>query len=56
MFDTFMGGVGFIPVGGWISSGLYSITAPLRKVWQEKVLSVQMETGIEGCSSVMPFK
>ena len=56
MFDTFMGGVGFIPGGGWIASGLYSLTTPLRKVWQEKVLPIQMETGIEGCASVMPFK
>lgn len=56
MFDTFMGGVGFIPGGGWVASGLYSVTAPLRKVWQEKVLPIQMEMGIEGCAAVMPFK
>lgn len=56
MVDTFMGGVGFIPGGGWIASGLYGVTTPLRKMWKEEVLPVQMETGIEGCASVMPFK
>lgn len=56
MFDTFMGGVGFIPGGGWIASGIYSLTAPLRNAWREKVLPIQMEMGIEGYAAVMPFK
>lgn len=56
MLDTAMGCVGFIPVGGWIASGAYGISAPLRELWNQKVLPVQIETGIEGCASVMPFK
>lgn len=54
-FDTFMGTLGLTGVG-WSTAALYSLSAPLRKIWQEKVLTVQMETGIEGCASVMPFK
>lgn len=53
--DTFMGIIGFTGVG-WPAAAAYSLSSPLRKTWQEKVLPVQMETGIEGCASVMPFK
>lgn len=54
-FDIFMGGIGLTPIG-WSTGALYSLSSPLRDMWQEKVLPVQMEAGIEGCASVMPFK
>lgn len=54
--DTIMGGVGFIPPYGWIASGGYFLLKPLVKIHAEIVVKLQMETGIVGLPSTMPFK
>lgn len=54
--DVIMGVVGMIPVHGWIISGGYFIAKPLAKKHTEVVVKSQIEMGIAGYPSTMPFK
>ena len=56
-FDAFMGAVGFAgPVGAGVSIYWGTVGKPLHNKWRKDVLMPQIEMGIEGYPSSMPFK
>ena len=54
--DFLMGCVGFIPYGGWITSGLYFLCKPAIRFNAEHVVERQIELGILGMAATMASK
>ncbi|MBS4059819.1 MAG: hypothetical protein KG029_05430 [Bacteroidetes bacterium] len=57
-FGTFIGGVRLFggPIGAGISIYWGTVGKPLHNNWRKDVLTPQIQMGIEGYPSVMPFK